>query len=190
MSSLGEVGHFHPCQGWKPTYNSQLYNLPLFLVNSPGGQRKGDGCVLQPEPFRELKAVHSLGKTQLPWPVGSNPNSSAGRLSPSRCVLILSLTLFLHRHRPWNASCVPTQGTVRSLTLTSVVSACPQSLSRTNLWSVDSGWQVWGIHKLPGIVWTIVWVCALLRRAGLQRSPSHATLPLDSDAPATLASFS
>ena len=205
MSSLGEVGRFHQCQGWKPTYNSQLYNLPLFLVNSPGGQRKGDGCVLQPEPFREPTAspphwplswvLWTQGRS-LSWQPSSHDQwgqipalqlgnwvlHSGSQSFLSHC---FSIVTALKTHHV-----VPTQGTVCFLTLTSLVSACPRSLSCTHLWSMDSGWEVRGVHKLPGIAWTVAWVCALFRRAGPRRSPSHTTLPLGSDAPATLASFS
>lgn len=165
MSSLGEVGHFHQCQGWKPTYNSQLYNLPLFLVNSPGGQRKGDGCVLQPEPFREPTAspphwplswvLWAQGRS-LSWQPSSRdqwgpiPTLQLGNwvlhggswLFLSHC---FSIVTALKTHHV-----VPTQGPVCFRTLTSLVSACPQSLSCTNLWSMDSGWEVWGIISSLG----------------------------------------
>ena len=142
MSSLGEVGRFHQCQGWKPTYNSQLYNLPLFLVNSPGGQRKGDGCVLQPEPFREPTAspphwplswvLWTQGRS-LSWQPSSHDQwgqipalqlgnwvlHSGSQSFLSHC---FSIVTALKTHHV-----VPTQGTVCFLTLTSLVSACPRS---------------------------------------------------------------
>ena len=122
----------------------------------------------------ELSAVGSrpfiLLVTQLSWPVGSNPDSSAGKPSPSWGSWLLSLTLFPYHHHPANTpcGCLTGNGTLPHSNI--AVSVCPQikaqSLSWTNLWPMDSEWEVGASIKLA------VWVCAPCWSLALSMCPS------------------
>ena len=144
---------------------------------SPSGSHR-----LAPTLASELSAVGSRPFTllviQLSWLVGSNPDSSAGKPSPSWGSWPLSLTLFPYHHHPANTPCgsLMGNGTLPHSNIT--VSVCPQikaqSLSCTDLRPMDSEWEV-GAAIAP-----CVSVCTLLVHGAQHpplRSPAVATVP-------------